>query len=42
MHITEYEAWQRAFEGGELSLIEPARRYAHRLVIIANGNLHES
>lgn len=41
LHVTEYEAWEPAFEGTELSLVELARKYAPELTIIANGSLHE-
>lgn len=40
IHVTEFEAWQPAFEGGSDSLIVLARRYAPGVTIIANGSLH--
>lgn len=40
IHVTEFEAWQPAFEGGSDSLIALARRYAPGVTIIANGSLH--
>lgn len=40
-HVTEFEAWRPAFEGGEISLVSLARRHAPRLFLIANGSLHE-
>lgn len=39
IHVTEYEAWQSAFEGGSDSLLALARRYAPGVTIIANGSL---
>lgn len=41
IHVTEFEAWQPAFEGGSDSLIALARRYAPEVTIIANGSLHD-
>lgn len=41
LHVTEYEAWQPAFEKGGRSLVALARKYAPDLTIIANGSLHE-
>ncbi|HEV7321602.1 MAG TPA: NADH:flavin oxidoreductase [Ensifer sp.] len=41
VHVTEFEAWQPAFEGGETSLVALARRHAPRLFLIANGSLHD-
>lgn len=41
LHLTEYEAWQPAFESGPLSLVALAHKYAPDLTIIANGGLHE-
>lgn len=40
IHLTEYEAWQPAFDGNPLSLVAIARKYAPELTIIANGSLH--
>jgi 2,4-dienoyl-CoA reductase-like NADH-dependent reductase (Old Yellow Enzyme family) len=40
IHVTEFEAWKPAFEGGHDSLIALARRYAPGVSIIANGGLH--
>lgn len=40
-HVTEFEAWQPAFEGGDISLVSLARRHAPRLFLIANGSLHD-
>ncbi|WP_104668642.1 NADH:flavin oxidoreductase [Ensifer adhaerens] len=41
VHVTEFEAWQPAFEGGDTSLVALARRHAPRLFLIANGSLHD-
>jgi len=40
IHVTEFEAWQPAFEGGSDSLVALARRHAPDVTIIANGSLH--
>jgi 2,4-dienoyl-CoA reductase-like NADH-dependent reductase (Old Yellow Enzyme family) len=40
IHVTEFEAWQPAFEGTRDSLVALARRYAPNVTIIANGSLH--
>jgi len=40
IHVTEFEAWQPAFEGGSDSLVALARRYAPAIPVIANGSLH--
>jgi 2,4-dienoyl-CoA reductase-like NADH-dependent reductase (Old Yellow Enzyme family) len=40
IHVTEFEAWRPAFEGGRESLASLARRYAPSISIIANGSLH--
>jgi len=40
IHVTEFEAWQPAFEGGSESLVALARRFAPGVTIIANGSLH--
>lgn len=41
IHVTEFEAWQPAFEGGRASLAALARRFAPNAAIIANGSLHD-
>ncbi|HEV7306432.1 NADH:flavin oxidoreductase [Ensifer sp.] len=41
VHVTEFEAWQPAFEGGSASLVDIARRHAPALFLIANGSLHD-
>ncbi|WEX90655.1 NADH:flavin oxidoreductase [Sinorhizobium garamanticum] len=41
VHVTEFEAWQPAFKGGDISLVSLARRHAPRLFLIANGSLHD-
>ncbi|HEY0489221.1 MAG TPA: NADH:flavin oxidoreductase [Telluria sp.] len=41
IHVTEFEAWQPAFEGGQDSLAALARRYAPDVALIANGGLHD-
>jgi 2,4-dienoyl-CoA reductase-like NADH-dependent reductase (Old Yellow Enzyme family) len=41
IHVTEFEAWQPAFDGGADSLVALARRYAPATPIIANGSLHD-
>lgn len=38
IHVTEFEAWQPAFEGSETSLVSLAKKYSE-LPIIANGQL---
>ena len=40
IHVTEFEAWKPAFDGGQDSLLALARRFAPDVSIIANGNLH--
>jgi 2,4-dienoyl-CoA reductase-like NADH-dependent reductase (Old Yellow Enzyme family) len=40
IHVTEFEAWQPAFEGGEESLVSLAKKYS-QLPIIANGQLEK-
>lgn len=40
IHVTEFEAWKPAFDGGSDSLIALARRHAPGVTIIANGSLH--
>jgi 2,4-dienoyl-CoA reductase-like NADH-dependent reductase (Old Yellow Enzyme family) len=42
IHVTEFEAWKPAFEGGTESLIALARRHAPGVTIIANGSLHSA
>lgn len=42
IHVTEFEAWQAAFDGGRDSLLALARRHAPGVTIIANGNLHDA
>ncbi|MFG6484895.1 oxidoreductase [Klebsiella quasivariicola] len=39
IHLTEYEAWQPAFDDSPLSLVEIARQHAPQLTIIANGSV---
>ena len=41
IHVTEFEAWKPAFEGGQDSLVALARRFAPAVSIIANGSLHD-
>lgn len=41
IHVTEHEAWQPAFEGGQDSLITLARKFAPGVTIIGNGGLHD-
>ncbi|MFC6336767.1 tRNA-dihydrouridine synthase [Pseudomonas karstica] len=41
IHVTEFEAWQPAFEGGQDNLIALARKYAPGIRIIGNGSLHK-
>lgn len=41
IHVTEHEAWQPAFEGGQDSLITLARKFAPGITIIGNGGLHD-
>lgn len=40
IHVTEFEAWQSAFEPGGPSLMHLAKRYAPKATIFANGSLH--
>lgn len=42
IHVTEFEAWQPAFDGDQDSLIALARRHAPGVAILANGNLHDA
>lgn len=41
LHITEFQAWQPAFDGNAATLGELARRYAPGVPLIVNGGLHE-
>ncbi|MFJ2983250.1 MULTISPECIES: NADH:flavin oxidoreductase [unclassified Pseudomonas] len=41
IHVTEFEAWQPAFDKGQASLVALARRFAPQVTIIANGGLHD-
>lgn len=41
LHITEFQAWQPAFEGNSATLAELAKRYASAVPLIVNGSLHE-
>ena len=41
IHVTEFQAWQPAFEGGSATLAQLAIRYAPDIPIIVNGSLHE-
>lgn len=41
IHVTEFQAWQPAFEGTQRSLVALARQYAPDVTLIANGSLHE-
>ncbi|AFQ19763.1 NADH:flavin oxidoreductase [Bacillus thuringiensis] len=40
IHVTEFEAWQPAFDGMKESLVSLAKKYSH-LPIIANGQLEK-
>lgn len=40
LHVTEFEAWQIAFEGSKVSLVSLAKKYS-QLPIIANGQLDQ-
>jgi 2,4-dienoyl-CoA reductase-like NADH-dependent reductase (Old Yellow Enzyme family) len=40
IHVTEFEAWKPAFDGGSDSLVALARHHAPGVTIIANGSLH--
>jgi 2,4-dienoyl-CoA reductase-like NADH-dependent reductase (Old Yellow Enzyme family) len=40
IHTTEHEAWKPAFAQGDRSLVHYARKYAPKVVVIANGNLN--
>ncbi|WP_459041914.1 NADH:flavin oxidoreductase [Stenotrophomonas sp. PSU-St19] len=41
LHITEFQAWQPAFEYGSTTLAELAKRYAPAVPLIVNGGLHD-
>lgn len=41
LHITEFQAWQPAFEYNSATLAELAKRYAPALPLIVNGSLHD-
>ena len=41
LHITEFQAWQPAFEGNTATLADLAKRYAPAVPLIINGSLHE-
>lgn len=41
IHVTEFEAWKPAFEGGDSSLARLAKRFAPEVTVIANGGLHD-
>lgn len=41
LHITEFQAWQPAFEGTTATLANLAKRYAPTVPLIVNGSLHE-
>ncbi|WP_460422195.1 oxidoreductase [Pseudomonas sp. ZL2] len=41
IHVTEFEAWKPAFEGGTDSLAKLAKKYAPNATILTNGSLHE-
>lgn len=41
LHITEFQAWQPAFEYNSATLAELARRYAPAVPLIVNGGLHD-
>lgn len=40
IHVTEYEAWQHAFDSSDITLIELAKQYAN-VTVIANGQLED-
>jgi 2,4-dienoyl-CoA reductase-like NADH-dependent reductase (Old Yellow Enzyme family) len=40
IHVTDSEAWKPAFSNSNHSLVYFARKYAAKVVLIANGNLH--
>ncbi|NBA98470.1 NADH:flavin oxidoreductase [Pseudomonas sp. R5(2019)] len=40
IHVTEFEAWKPAYDGGDATLVALARRYADPVPVIANGGLH--
>jgi 2,4-dienoyl-CoA reductase-like NADH-dependent reductase (Old Yellow Enzyme family) len=41
VHVTEFEAWRSAFASADTYLAAFARRFAPRLAVIANGQLHD-
>lgn len=41
LHVTEFEAWQPAFEGNPATLAELAKKYAPGVTLIVNGSLHD-
>ncbi len=41
LHVTEFQAWQPAFEGRGATLAELARRHAPAVPLIVNGGLHD-
>lgn len=41
LHLTEYRAWEPAFEVGGSTLVQLARKYAPEVPIIANGGLDD-
>lgn len=41
IHVTEFEAWKPAFEGGSDSLAKLAKKYAPNTTILTNGSLHD-
>lgn len=41
IHVTEFEAWKPAFASEGSSLMNLAKRYAPKAVILANGSLHD-
>lgn len=41
IHVTEFEAWQPAFADNPSSLVHLAKKYAPKVVIMANGSLHD-
>ncbi len=40
IHVTEYEAWQPAFDSSDVTLVELAKQYGG-LTVIANGQLED-
>ncbi|WAC62493.1 NADH:flavin oxidoreductase [Pseudoxanthomonas sp. SL93] len=41
LHVTEFQAWQPAFEGNTATLANLAKRHAPAVPLIVNGSLHE-